>query len=161
MLKLQVVSSWMYLLLLCFVLCSCKQDRGRQLQVPEKLTALDNNVLGKSLQICSTEPLTGFFRNGYCLTGPTNPARHVICAEMTLEFLEFSKKMGNDLSTPYESNNFPGLKAGDRWCLAVHRWKEAYEAGLAPPVVFKATNQLVFRNLEPDALEENKWKRSE
>jgi hypothetical protein len=145
----------MCLSLLFFTLFSCKNESGRQLEVPEKLTEIDNNVLGQSLQICSTAPLTGFFRNGYCLTGPTNPARHVICAEMTVEFLEFSKKMGNDLTSPYPPNNFPGLKAGDRWCLAVHRWEEAYEAGLAPPVVFEATNQLVFRNLEASILEEN------
>lgn len=84
--------------------------------------------------------MTGFFRNGCCETGASDMGLHVVCAEMTEEFLEFSKAQGNDLSTPVEEFEFPGLVAGDRWCVCVARWKEALEAGVAPPVVLEATH---------------------
>ena len=98
------------------------------------------NVLGKTLEVCSVSPMTGFFRNGCCETGASDLGLHVVCAEMTEEFLEFSKAHGNDLSTPVEEHEFPGLMPGDRWCLCVARWKEALEAGVAPPVVLEATH---------------------
>ena len=98
------------------------------------------NVLGTTLEVCSVSPMTGFFRNGCCETGASDMGLHVLCAVMTEEFLEFSKAQGNDLSTPNDEYEFPGLMPGDRWCLCVARWKEALEAGAAPPVVLEATH---------------------
>lgn len=108
------------------------------------------NVLGTALETCSRSPLTGFTRNGKCETGPEDFGLHVLCAEVTAEFLAFSKARGNDLSTPHPDWHFPGLKPGDRWCLCVTRWKEALEAGVAPPVVLEATHPstLEFVSLE-------------
>ena len=99
------------------------------------------NVFGEPLVPCSSSPLTGFYRNGYCSTGPDDEGRHVVCAEMTDEFLAFSKSAGNDLTTPRPEFAFPGLVAGDRWCLVALRWAEALDAGMAPRVVLAATHQ--------------------
>ena len=99
------------------------------------------NVLGGDLQACGREPLTGFFRNGCCDTGDEDLGRHTVCARMTAEFLEFSRRQGNDLSTAAPESGFPGLKPGDRWCLCAARWREALEAGVAPPVVLAATHE--------------------
>ncbi|HVK09605.1 MAG TPA: DUF2237 domain-containing protein [Gemmataceae bacterium] len=98
------------------------------------------NVLNGPLQTCSTEPMTGFYRNGCCDSGPGDVGIHVVCAEVTAEFLAFSKSRGNDLTTPVPHFGFPGLRPGDRWCLCVERWKEALEAGVPPPVVLEATH---------------------
>ena len=98
------------------------------------------NILGTELQSCSTNPVTGFYRNGCCDTGEGDYGLHLVCAVMTDEFLEFSRNAGNDLSTPMPAYEFPGLKAGDRWCLCVTRWKEAFDAGCAPQVVLEATH---------------------
>lgn len=108
------------------------------------------NVLGTELQPCSTEPMTGFYRNGCCDTGAGDMGVHVVCAQMTAEFLEFSAAQGNDLSTPVPAYEFPGLKPGDRWCLCAARWKEAYDAGMAPAVILNATHMaaLEFASLE-------------
>jgi len=94
--------------------------------------------------------MTGFFRDGYCRTGPGDFGVHVVCAQMTEEFLQFSKSVGNDLITPRPEYNFPGLKPGDRWCLCAARWKEAFDAGVAPPVILEATqiSALEFVTLE-------------
>ncbi len=99
------------------------------------------NVLGGELQACGREPLTGFFRNGCCDTGDEDFGRHTVCARMTAEFLEFSRRQGNDLSTPAPDWGFPGLKPGDRWCLCAARWRQALAAGVAPPVVLSATHE--------------------
>ena len=101
----------------------------------------DTNVLGGRLEPCSVEPRTGFYRDGCCNTGPEDLGLHVVCARMTARFLEFSKAQGNDLSTPQPDFGFPGLKPGDRWCLCAGRWREALEAGVAPPVVLSATHE--------------------
>lgn len=108
------------------------------------------NVLGTELEECSLDPITGFYRDGCCNTGAEDLGLHTVCAQMTDEFLAFSKARGNDLSTPNEMYEFPGLKAGDRWCLCVLRWKEAFEADMAPKVVLTATHMSVleFVNLE-------------
>jgi uncharacterized protein (DUF2237 family) len=106
------------------------------------------NVFGEKLENCSDNPLTGFYRTGCCETGPQDSGRHLVCAVMTNEFLEFSKLQGNDLSTPIPQYNFPGLKEGDQWCLCALRWKEAYEAGMAPKVVLEATNEKVLQIIE-------------
>jgi uncharacterized protein (DUF2237 family) len=100
----------------------------------------DLNVVGGELLSCSTEPLTGFFRDGCCSTGPEDLGSHTVCAVMTEEFLSFSRAMGNDLSTPTPAFGFPGLRPGDRWCVCAARWLEAHEAGVAPPVVLGATH---------------------
>ena len=102
------------------------------------------NVLGGELLPCSAQPLTGFFRNGCCETGPEDTGLHTVCAVMTAEFLAFSKRAGNDLSTPQPDYGFPGLKPGDRWCLCAPRWKEALDAGFAPLVVLEATHEEVL-----------------
>ena len=99
------------------------------------------NVLGGALQTCSIVPMTGFFRNGCCETGATDLGSHTVCVVMTAEFLAFSKSCGNDLSTPRPEFEFAGLKPGDRWCLCAPRWQEAFEAGQAPRVVLRATEQ--------------------
>jgi len=99
------------------------------------------NVLGGELVPCSMRPLTGFFRNGCCETGPDDLGLHTVCAVMTAEFLAFSKAAGNDLSTPVPEYQFAGLKPGDRWCLCAPRWKEALDAGMAPHVVLEATHE--------------------
>lgn len=108
------------------------------------------NVLGEPLQVCSLDPLTGFYRTGCCDTGSEDMGLHLVCAVMTDEFLAFSRARGNDLSTPMPAYQFPGLKAGDRWCLCAARWKEAFDAGMAPQVVLDATHMstLEFASLE-------------
>ena len=97
------------------------------------------NVLGAELQSCCTAPMTGFYRNGLCETGPQDLGTHVVCAQVTAEFLAHTRSQGNDLSTP--TSYFPGLKPGDKWCLCVSRWKEALDAGVAPPIVLAATHE--------------------
>ena len=99
-----------------------------------------SNVLGTPLQPCSVDPMTGFYRDGCCNTGAGDYGAHTVCAEMTAEFLAFSKARGNDLSTPVPAYQFPGLKPGDRWCLCASRWKEALDAGMAPKVVLESTH---------------------
>lgn len=98
------------------------------------------NVLGTPLQSCSTDPMTGFYRDGCCNTGADDLGLHLVCCLMTEDFLAFSKERGNDLSTPMPQYAFPGLVEGDRWCLCVLRWKEALEADAAPKVVLNATH---------------------
>jgi hypothetical protein len=98
------------------------------------------NVLGGKLSICCTSPVTGFYRDGRCQTGPGDVGSHVVCAQVTEEFLLFTRSRGNDLITPAPEFGFPGLKPGDRWCLCALRWKEALEAGVAPPVDLSATH---------------------
>ena len=98
------------------------------------------NVLGVPLAICCDDPVTGYFRDGRCRTGHEDTGVHVVCARMTPEFLEFSASRGNDLVTPLPRYGFPGLVPGDRWCLCAARWKEALQAGVAPPVILEATH---------------------
>ena len=102
--------------------------------------SLGRNVLGGELIGCSTDPMTGYKRDGCCRSVSGDMGLHILCAEMTEEFLTFSKEAGNDLSTPHPEFGFDGLKPGDRWCLCVMRWAEALEAGKAPPVVLEATH---------------------
>lgn len=104
---------------------------------------MPKNVLGDTLQTCSQQPLTGFYRDGCCNTGPEDAGRHIVCAVVTPDFLEFSRSRGNDLVTPAPQYGFPGLKPGDRWCLCVDRWVEAFQAGKAPWIVLRATHESV------------------
>ncbi len=111
---------------------------------------MPSNVLGTPLQGCCNDPITGFYRDGYCRTGPDDKGLHTVCAVMTEEFLTFSRSRGNDLSTPVPEFDFPGLKSGDRWCVCVGRWAEALEMEKAPPVVLESTHvhALEFVSLE-------------
>jgi uncharacterized protein (DUF2237 family) len=110
------------------------------------------NVLGGRLVTCSTQPLTGFFRDGCCHTGPQDAGSHTVCAIMTDEFLAYSQMAGNDLSTPRPEFDFSGLKSGDRWCLCAARWEQARQAGAAPKVVLNATNKAALAILNLDDL---------
>jgi uncharacterized protein (DUF2237 family) len=111
---------------------------------------MPSNVLGQTLQACCYAPMTGFYRDGFCRTGPDDKGLHTVCIVATAEFLAFSREQGNDLSTPMPEYNFPGLKPGDQWCLCVTRWVDALEAGKAPSVVLEATHihALEFIELE-------------
>ena len=110
------------------------------------------NVLGEPLAGCCTAPITGFYRDGFCRTGAADIGRHVVCAVVSDEFLEFSASRGNDLSTPRPEFDFPGLKAGDRWCLCAARWAEAFEAGVAPRVALTATDEAALEIIDLPAL---------
>jgi len=112
--------------------------------------SIRTNVLGGKLLPCCFSPMTGFYRDGYCRTGPGDYGLHTVCVEATAEFLAYSRAAGNDLSTPVPQYQFPGLEPGDRWCLCVTRWKEALEAGMAPAVVLSGTHisALEFVSLE-------------
>lgn len=112
------------------------------------------NILGTDLQPCCSKLMTGFFRDGFCHTDPTDHGTHVVCAIVTDEFLEFTKSRGNDLSTPRPEFQFPGLKAGDKWCLCALRWKEAYEAGAAPPIKPNSTHEKTLELIEKSELEQ-------
>ena len=123
----------------------CAKQRPARAAKPAK------NVHGGALSVCSTEPMTGWFRDGSCRTNAQDRGRHVVCAVMTEAFLTFTRSRGNDLSTPKPSARFPGLKPNDRWCLCALRWREAQESGFAPPVMTAATHMkathYVFKNV--------------
>lgn len=111
------------------------------------------NVLGGALEACCTDPMTGFYRDGHCHTGPEDRGVHVVCAEMTAEFLDFTQERGNDLSTPRPELGFPGLRPGDRWCLCAARWAEAKQAGVAPPVYLAATHERALERIKLETLQ--------
>ena len=102
---------------------------------------VSKNVLGGKLDACSLDPMTGFFRNGCCDTSAQDVGSHTVCCVTTAEFLDYSRRVGNDLSTPFPEYGFPGLKPGDRWCLCAPRWQQALEAGRAPRIVLRATHE--------------------
>ena len=110
------------------------------------------NVLGTPLQTCSADPTTGYLRDGDCAALQRDPGRHEVCAVVTEEFLQYSKRQGNDLITPRPDLDFPGLEPGDHWCLCLPRWEEAREAGVAPPVVLEATNEAVLDTVNIETL---------
>lgn len=116
------------------------------------------NVFGENLISCSEAPMTGFFRNGCCETGPEDAGTHTVCAVMTEKFLNFSSSRGNDLMTPRPEWDFPGLKPGDRWCLCASRWFEAYMAGFAPFVVLEATNEKTLEWIKLEDLVKFAWR---
>jgi len=103
--------------------------------------AEDKNVLGGRLEPCSVEPRTGFYRDGCCNTGPEDLGSHTVCAVVSAEFLAHQRSIGNDLTTPMPQYRFPGLVPGDRWCVCAGRWREAFDAGVAPPAVLSATHE--------------------
>ncbi len=115
------------------------------------------NVLGGSLEPCCYEPKTGYYRDGVCNTDSTDMGSHTVCAVVTDEFLSYSKAMGNDLSTPRPEFNFPGLKAGDKWCLCAPRWLEAYIDGMAPYVVLESCNEKCLKYIRLEDLESKRY----
>lgn len=116
------------------------------------MASSDRNVLGGPLAICSMSPRTGFYRDGCCNTGAEDVGIHVVCARMTREFLDFERAHGNDLSTAAPDAQFPGLQPGDRWCVCAGRWREAFDAGVAPPVVLAATHEETLAMIPLDDL---------
>ncbi|MGL5196761.1 MAG: DUF2237 family protein [Chroococcales cyanobacterium] len=112
------------------------------------------NVLGGKLESCCTSPMTGYYRDGKCNTGGGDFGAHIVCAQVTEEFLTFSKQRGNDLTSPVPPFNFPGLKPGDRWCLCASRWKEALDAGVAPPIVLSATHVSALEYVSEEELKQ-------
>ncbi|MBI5616165.1 MAG: DUF2237 domain-containing protein [Gammaproteobacteria bacterium] len=116
------------------------------------MSVKQKNVFGGPLETCSRAPLTGFYRSGCCDTGADDLGLHAVCAEMTREFLDFSKARGNDLTVPNPAVGFPGLAPGDRWCLCAGRWVEAVEAGCAPRIVLAATNKEVLEHVPLELL---------
>ena len=115
------------------------------------------NVLGENLELCSNNPLTGWYRDGCCNTDENDHGLHTVCAKVTTEFLEWCKEAGNDLITPAPHYQFPGLKAGDKWCLCVSRWIEAHKAGCAPKVILEATNLKTLDYVSFETLLEYKY----
>lgn len=115
----------------------------------------ERNVLGDALEPCGTDPMTGFFRDGCCNTGPEDLGSHTICAVVTADFLEHQRKIGNDLSTPRPEYNFPGLVPGDRWCVTAVNWARAYNDGMAAPVVLASTNEAVLKIVPLTTLKEH------
>jgi uncharacterized protein len=114
----------------------------------------EHNVLGGALEECGTDPLTGFYRDGCCSTGPDDIGSHTVCAVMTAEFLDHQREIGNDLITPVPEFRFPGLRPGDRWCVVAMRWLASYEAGVAAPVVLAATHERALDIVPVEALDE-------
>ncbi len=117
---------------------------------PQK--AASKNVLGQAMQTCGCDPMTGFYRDGCCDTGPDDLGVHTVCCIVSEEFLAVSKHLGNDLITPMPQYGFPGLKAGDRWCVCAARWLQVYQAGAACPVVLEATHENTLRIVPFDLL---------
>jgi uncharacterized protein (DUF2237 family) len=115
----------------------------------------EHNVLGGELEPCGTDPMTGFFRDGCCSTGPEDLGSHTICAVVTAEFLAHQQAIGNDLTTPVAAYSFPGLRPGDRWCVTATNWMRAYAAGVAAPVVLASTNVAVLGIVPLEALKEH------
>ncbi|MEO0334995.1 MAG: DUF2237 domain-containing protein [Pseudomonadota bacterium] len=110
------------------------------------------NVLGEELKVCGCEPMTGFYRDGFCNTGEGDFGSHTVCAVVDEEFLEYTKLQGNDLSTPVPQYGFPGLKPGDHWCVCAARWKEAFEAGKAPRVMLECTHEKALKVIDLESL---------
>jgi uncharacterized protein len=115
----------------------------------------ERNVLGRPLESCGVEPLTGFYRDGTCRSGPDDLGRHTVCTVVSAEFLAFQRDVGNDLSTPRPEFGFPGLKPGDRWCVVAARWMQAYQAGAAAGVVLAATNRRALEVVPLEALRQH------
>lgn len=113
----------------------------------------DRNVLGGELEPCGTDPVTGYYRDGCCTTGDDDLGSHTVCTVVTKEFLDYQRGIGNDLSTPRPEYGFPGLQPGDRWCVVAARWRQAYEAGVAAPVVLASTHERALDIVPLEALQ--------
>ena len=116
------------------------------------MTDDERNVLGGPLEPCGTDPMTGFYRDGCCSTGPDDLGRHTVCAVVTAEFLQFERAVGNDLTTPRPELRFPGLNPGDRWCVVAARWRQAYDNGIPAPVVLASTHERTLDVIPIEAL---------
>lgn len=116
------------------------------------MAVVARNALGGELQLCGLDPKTGYLRDGHCRTQDDDVGSHVVCAQVSLAFLDYSRARGNDLVTPVPAFDFPGLHDGDRWCLCAHRWHQAHEAGAAPPIFLQATHEKVLRLIPLDLL---------
>lgn len=136
---------------------NCIITNNKDLKV-KKMETTQKNVLGTDLQLASKNPLTGFYRTGFCSTDEKDRGVHVVAAVVTDEFLNYSLSRGNDLISPYPASGFPGLKAGDIWCLCALRWKEALDAGVAPPVILEATNIKALQFISLEDLKNNQAK---
>lgn len=118
------------------------------------------NIFGEPLKSCCNNPLTGYFRDGFCRTNAADQGSHTVCAIVSEEFLDFSKRRGNDLITSRPEYQFPGLNSGDKWCLCALRWKEAFEAGVAPKVILEATNEKTLEYIHIQDLIANAYRES-
>ena len=130
------------------------------MQIMQANPSVTRNVFGEPIVPCSFDPLTGFFRDGCCKSNDDDAGAHVVCAIVTPEFLEFSIQRGNDLSTPQPQWGFPGLRAGDQWCVCALRWMEAAAAGIAPPVVLESTNAKALEMIPLEVLQRFDHRRS-
>jgi uncharacterized protein len=135
----------------------CQPTKNTKIE-KEKMENGQKNVLGTQLKLASTDPITGYFRTGYCSTDQNDRGVHVVAAVVTDAFLQYSKAQGNDLISAYPASGFPGLKAGNVWCLCALRWKEALAAGVAPPVILEATNIKALDYVSLDELKKNSVK---
>lgn len=138
---------------LCHIGCSQSNKNKCEVLMAEKSEINSKNVYGDPLIMCCLDPLTGFYRNGLCQTGADDYGTHIVCARLTDEFLEYSKMKGNDLITPRPDLNFPGLRAGDHWCLCISRWIEAQRDGVAPPIKLEATHEKALNYMTLEVLE--------
>ncbi len=138
--------------------CGPVAETNQKKKMENQTKKNEKNVLGSALQIAGTLPITGFYRDGFCSTGTADRGIHVVAAVVTDQFLQYSKARGNDLITPVPAYGFAGLKAGDKWCLCAARWKEAYDAGVAPPVVLEATHEKALEYATLEQLKGNKTK---
>lgn len=120
--------------------------------ISENAVMKSKNVFGEALELCCNDPMTGFYRDGFCRTGPEDGGVHTVCAVMTEDFLQYTKSKGNDLRTPRSEYNFPGLKPGDKWCLCAARWYEAQKAGFAPLVDLASTSDQALKIIPKDIL---------
>ena len=135
-----------------------KQQRNLSMQDMKEILQNQKNVLGAPLKICSTDPMTGYTRDGKCTCITSDPGQHTVAAVMTEEFLNYTKSVGNDLSTPIPQFRFPGLKPGDRWCLCLSRWIQAVQAEKGPKVILEATNESVLEHVDLEILKEYQFK---
>ena len=149
------------LIFLCFLIIlmprrksKSKKTRKKKKRKSKKNSNLQKNIYNKSLKSCSMNPLTGYHRSGYCFTDDMDQGTHTVCAKVNNKFLDYTKTMGNDLSTPRD--NFPGLKNGDKWCLCALRWKEAMNSGVAPPLDLNSTNKETLKYIDLDTLKNYK-----
>ena len=151
---------WIYLISSALVLSLLLGGHYNLMHSTPEITNMKiaKNVFGEELKLCCTDPLTGYYRDGFCNTGMDDRGSHVVCAVMTQEFLDFTKSRGNDLCTPVPAYRFPGLKVGDKWCLCALRWREAMLAGVAPPVVLASTHQKALQYVRIKDLEAHSQK---
>mmetsp|Transcript_4383 Transcript_4383/g.5407 ORF Transcript_4383/g.5407 Transcript_4383/m.5407 type:complete len:166 (-) Transcript_4383:46-543(-) len=150
-----LVRHWKFVIIIHFMLAGrVLLFAPRFVNSPGNMEQVAKNVLGGALQCCCNSPKTGFYRDGYCKTGPMDLGSHTVCAVVTPDFLEFTAQQGNDLSTPRPEFDFPGLQAGDKWCLCALRWLQAYQAGCAPSVVLEASHEKALEVVPREILEQ-------